>query len=135
MIDIPKDIEKYLVGDETVDNQFGLKDQAVYASTSRLFFKKGNTVRDISYAHISSIGFKSKPNWLFIFTGILAVIVGYFLQQDSIIIAGAVLVLGGLIWKSQQVELTVAGMSEPWKLSGQRDTLDSLFRLIRERRV
>jgi len=140
MIDIPKDIEKYLVKDEVVEKKFSLRGQTAYASTSRIFFKKGSTVRDISYTHISSIEFKSNPNWLFVFVGILAVIIGYFLQQDNVlgwalIFAGVVLMIGGLVWKSQQVELSVVGMSEPWKLSGHRDTLDSLFRLVRERRV
>lgn len=140
MIDIPKDIEKYLIKDEIVEKKFRLKGQTAYASTNRLFFKKGGTVRDISYAHISSIEFKSRPQWLIVLVGILAGIVGYFLQQDNslgwaLIFAGVILIIGGFFWKSQQVELSVVGMAEPWKISGQRDTLDSLFRLVRERRV
>ena len=140
MIDIPKDIEKYLVRDEVVEKKFSLRGQTAYASTNRIFFKKGSTVRDISYTHISSIEFKSNPNWLVVFIGILAVIVGYFLQLDNtlgwaLIFAGVVLMIGGLVWKSQHVEMNVVGMSEPWKFSGHRDTLDSLFRLVRERRV
>lgn len=140
MIDVPKDIEKYLVRDEIIEKRFKLKGQIAYASTNRLFIKKGSTVRDISYAHISSIELKSRLNWIAILVGILAGVVGYFLLQNNtlgwaLIFAGVVLVIGGFIWKSQQVALSVVGMSEPWKLSGQRDTLDSIFRLIRERRV
>ena len=140
MIDIPKDIEKYLVKDEVVEKQFRLKGQTAYASTSRLFFKKGSTVRDINYSHISSIEFKSNPNWLFLLAGVLAAVVGYFLQPDNtlgwaLIFTSVVLMIGGLVWKSQQVELTVVGMPETWNISGHRDTLDSLFRLVRERRV
>jgi hypothetical protein len=140
MIDIPKDIEKYLTRDEVIEKKFLLDGQAAYASSKRLFFKKGSTVRDISYTHISSIEFKSNPRWLVILIGILAGIVGYFLQQNTtlgwaLIFAGIVLVIGGFFWKKQYVELCVVGMSEPWKFSGQRVTLDSLFRLVRERRV
>jgi len=140
MIDIPKDIEKYLVRDEVVEQKFRLKGQTAYASTHRLFIKKGGTVRDISYTHISSIEFKSRPQWLLILIGILSGVTGYFLQQNNtlgwaLIFAGIILIIGGFLWKSQQVELSVVGMTEPWKLSGQRDTLDSLFRLVRERRV
>ena len=140
MIDVPKDIEKYLVRDEIIEKRFKLKGQTAYASTNRLFIKKGSTVRDISYAHISSIEFKSRPQWLAILVGILTGIVGYFLQHDNtlgwaLIFAGVVLIVGGFIWKSQQVELTVVGMADPWLLPGQRDTLDSLFRFVRERRV
>jgi hypothetical protein len=140
MIDIPKDIEKYLVKDEIVEKKFRLKGQTAYASTGRLFIKRGSTVRDVSYPHISSIEFKSRPQWLIILLGVLAGIVGYFLQQDNLlgwalIFAGVILIIGGIFWKSQQVELSVVGISEPFKLSGHRDTLDSLFRLVRERRV
>jgi len=140
MIDIPKDIEKYLVRDEVVEKKFKLRGQTAYASTNRLFIKKGGTVRDISYAHISSIEYKSNFRSSVILVGTLAGIAGYFLQQTSalgwaLIFAGVVLITGGFYWKSQQVKLSVVGMSEPWRLSGQRETLDSLFRLVRERRV
>ncbi|GAG96828.1 unnamed protein product, partial [marine sediment metagenome] len=66
MINIPKDVEKYLVKDEIVDKQFQLKDRNVFTSTNRMFIKKGNTVRDISYAHISSIESQVKRKWLII---------------------------------------------------------------------
>lgn len=140
MLDIPKDIEKYLVRDEIIEKVFKLNGQTAYASTNRMFFKRGGTVRDISYAHISSIEFKSSFKWSVILVGILAGIAGYFLQQNNplgwaLIFAGVVLIIGGFFWKSQRVKLTVVGMSEEWKLSGQKATLDSLFRLIRERRV
>ncbi len=80
------------------------------------------------------------PLYSIVLVGVLAGIVGYFLQQDNtlgwaLVFAGVVLIIVGFIWKSQQVELNVVGMSEPWKFTGQRDTLDSLFRLVRERRV
>jgi len=42
MIDISKDIEKYLVKDKVVEKKFRLKGQTAYASTNRLFIKKGS---------------------------------------------------------------------------------------------
>ena len=140
MIDIPKNVEKYLVRDEVIEKKFNLRGQTAYASSSRIFFIRGSTVRDIGYTHISSIELKSQPYWLFVLVGVLAVIAGFFVQQDNalgwaLVFAGVVLMIGGLVWKNQHVELSVVGMSEPWKLSGHKDTLDSLFRLIRERRV
>jgi hypothetical protein len=140
MIKAPKDIEKYLVRDEVIEKAFNLSDQKAYATTNRIFIKKGNIVRDISYTHISSIEFKSNPQWSIVLVGIIIGIVGYFLQQDNalgwaLILVGLVLLIGGFFFKSQHVELCVVGLSETCKLSGQRDTLDSLFRLVRERRV
>ena len=46
MIDTPKVIEKYLVRDEIIERQFNLQNRTAYASTRRLFIKKGNTVLD-----------------------------------------------------------------------------------------
>ena len=146
MIDIPKDIEKYLIRDEVVEEKFILKGQTAYASTNRIFIKKGSTIRDISYTHISSIEFKSSPQWKIILAGILVGIAGYFLQQTNspqqndtlnlaLIFAGIVLLLVGFFWKWQRVELSVVGMSNSVRLEGERDKLDSLFKLVRERRV
>ena len=104
MIDLPKDIEKYLVKDEVVEEKFRLKGQTAYATTKRLFIKRGSTVIDISYAHISSIEYKSSPNLIAIIVGILAGTAGYFLQQDNmlgwaLIFAGILLIIGGFLWK------------------------------------
>ena len=140
MIDTPKVIEKYLVRDEIIERQFNLQNRTAYASTRRLFIKKGNTVLDISYDHISSIEFTSNINWIVILVGILAGVVGYFLQQNTmlgwaLIVAGVVLTIAGFIWKIQRVKLSVVGLSDAVELSGQKQTLDSLFRFVRERRV
>ena len=140
-MDIPKEIEKYLVRDEVIEKQFKLDNNwSAFASTRRIFLKKRCTIRDIDYNHISSIQFTSNPNWAFILAGILSGAVGYFLQQNNtlgwaLIFAGIVLLFVGFFRKKQQVELSIVGLSSEFKFSGHRDTLDSLFRLIRERRA
>ena len=141
MIDIPKDIEKYLVKDEVVEEEFRLKNRTtLYATTKRLFIKKGRTVKDVSYAHISSIELKSSPRWEIILFGILAGIAGYYLQQGNtlgwaLIFLGVVLIIYGFIRKSQTVNLSVAGITKFEPLEADRDTLDEIFQFVRERRV
>jgi len=139
-MDVPKDIEKFLTNDEIVEQQFKLNDGKVYASTKRLFIKKHDFIRDISYAHISSIEYRANRQWLLILVGILALIVWYFLQRDttlgySLLFAGLVLNVAGFLWKKQRVELGVTGLANPVILLGQKDTLSALFKLIRERRI
>ena len=139
-MDVPKDIKKFLTNDEIVEQQFELNNGKVYASTKRLFIKTHDFIRDISYTHISSIEYRSKRQWLLILVGILALVVWYFLQRDttlgySLLFAGFVLNVVGFLWKKQRVELGVTGLSNPVILLGQKDTLSSLFKLIRERRV
>ncbi|MFC1978126.1 hypothetical protein ACFLWS_07710 [Chloroflexota bacterium] len=140
MIDIPKDIQKYLVSDEVVEREFKLTRKTVYASTNRMFIKKGRNVKDISYAHISSIEYDSKRQLWVSLVGIIVGIAGYFWQQSdalgwALIFAGIALLIIGFIWKSQTVNITVSGVSDPEPLKGSGETLDSLFRLVRERRV
>ena len=63
-MEIPKEIDRYIVKDELLEKQFSLsgifeiKGTNVYATNKRLFVKRGNTIRDISYDHISSIMMK-----------------------------------------------------------------------------
>lgn len=141
-MDVPKEIEKYLIRDEVIEKQFKLDNNwNAYASTKRIILKKRSTIRDIDYNHISSIQFTSNPNWALVLAGILSGAVGYYLQQNNtlgwaLIFAGIVLLIAGFFfWKQQQVELSVVGLSSAFKLSGHRDTLDSLFKLVRERRT
>jgi len=140
MIGTPIDIEQRLVKDEVIEKRFNLKGLTAYASTHRLFIKKGSTIRDIRYTHIASIEFKSRPNWTAILVGILTGVVGIYWQLFNalgwaLIFTGVVLVIAGFVWKEQQIELSIVGMTLPWKLSGKRDTLDSLSQLVRGHRA
>lgn len=141
-IDVPEEIEECLAEDEVVEKEFELDENwTAYASTKRIFLKKRRTVRDIDYNDISNIHLTTTPNWITLSVGILSIIVGYFLQQDtplgwSLIFAGMVLLYTGVfVWKKQRVELSVESLSRTLKLSGKKDTLDSLFILVREHRV
>ncbi len=161
MIDIPKDVAKYLVRDEKVDSEFGLRKQTVFTSTIRLFIIKGKNVKDISYAHISSMELKSTPSWSGVIAGIV-VIVGIFIMPTDasmlpdglvgtglgriavgvgldglgwfFILLGVILIVAGVMWKNHSITLSVAGMSKKQVLSGNKVNIDALFRLVNERR-
>ena len=141
-VKVPEEIEECLDEDEVVEKEFKLdEDWTAYASTRRIFLKKRRTLRDIDYDDISSLQLTTTPNWITLSVGILAIIVGYFIQQDtplgwSLIFAGMVLLYTGVfVWKKQRVVLSVDSLSRTFKFSGQKDTLDSLFLLIREHRA
>lgn len=160
MINIPKEVEKYLIKDEIVDKQFTLKDCNVFASANRIFIKKGNTVRDISFAHISSIESQVKRKQLIIIIGIVLIIGTFYLRQFNTpswvleglggsavrlmygygggwfyYILGVVLIIIGFIWKTLSVKVSVAGLYEEQVLLGDKNTLDALLRLVNERRL
>lgn len=152
---IPKDIEKYLVKDETIEKhfhlrkRFALRGDDLYASNKRLFIKQGDTLRDVSYEHIASIEFKQKRNWIAVALGALLATIGLqvilcgsielipFVNNSNAFIllaVGFILLLLGFL-RSQYIELTVVGLNKPIPLSGHKSVLDSLFRFVREKRT
>lgn len=145
---IPKGIEKYLLRDEIIEKEFrlggslGLTDYKAYASNKRLFIKHGNTIRDVDYQHISSIELKDERSPAAVIIGLLMVAGGvasvYLWLREwwvvALIILGAMLLAWGLL-KTQSIEMTVVGLALPLKLSGRGSELDSLFKLVREKRI
>ena len=143
---IPKEIEKYLVRDEIVEKEFYLRGRfaltscKLYASNKRLFIKQGNSIRDIDYAHVSSIELKqerSLPGLVLglIFSAIGATVIWFELTFGWALVAcGIILFLLGLT-TTQSISIGVVGLTYPLKLSGHRSELDSLFKLVREKRI
>lgn len=159
MIYVPKDVKQHLIRDEMVEKQFDLKDQTVFTSTKRLFIKKGNTVRDISYSHISSMELKGNRNWVRVIVGIFVVATPSIWPSSTatpegrtlgrvfndygtfslaftagVILLGIFLIISGYLKRTLSIEASVAGMSERLVLSGDKGKIDALFRLLNERR-
>ena len=156
MIEIPEDVTKYLVKDEIVDKRFDLNQQTVFTSAKRLFIKRGSTVKDFSYSHVSDVELKIERKWWLFYAGV-AIIVGSFLIRlfdtpswaDNFpasrlmysygvpwfyYILGLILGIVGYLSKTLSIKLSVAGLSEDQILSGNKVTLNSLFQLLNERR-
>lgn len=153
---IPEDIAKYLIKDEIIDKQFDLKDQIVFTSTKRMFIKRGNFFRDISYDHISSIELQEKRKWWLFYIGVVIIVVSFLIHQspspswalDSpegrlmysygqpwyYYILGVVLAIIGFRSKKLNVELKISGISQEQILSGGKAVLYDLLQVINERR-
>ena len=124
-----------------------------------MFIVRGNTIKDVSYAHISSVESQVKRNWLVVLIGI-AIIIGtiYAQQIDNpptwatfgawgrmmfshgifgvmfYILLGAVLIVIGYRRKTDFIKFSVSGLTEIQELSGDKNSLDNLSKLINERR-
>ena len=150
--DIPNKLGTFLVEGEAVEHQFESELKAekcqVYLTNMRLFVFKGMTVRDIDYRFISSIQIARKKNPWLIVVGVILVTLGVILFSELIniplegantsaatvaLILGFVLVLIGIFYTERTLELSVAGMTEPYQLSGQEMELESFFKLVREK--
>jgi len=149
-MDAPSSITKLLVVDEIIEKDFRLNGgKSLYASNRRLFIKKGSTVRDIDYQHISSIEIKHERKWILLVLGIILFIFGCVVlgdTSDSIITfiddyiawillpLGLILIVAGWI-KKQFVSLTVVGFTEPERLESSLSNLEDIFKLLREKRL
>ena len=143
---VPKEIEKYLVKDEIIEKEFYLRGRLaltgykVYASNKRLFIMQRNSIKDIDYNHISSIELKQEGSLPAVVVGLMALAAGItvlFLGLTfgwAILACGIVLFILGLI-RTQFVSIVVVGRINPEKLSGYRSELDSLFKIVREKKV
>jgi len=147
MEQIPEDIEKYLAEDEIIEKSFRLKDSTIYASSKRLLMKKGDVIRDFDYGHISSIEFKKERGLGPLYSGFFLLIGVGFLSRIGVLDVqlsapvGVFFLLLGLFLiitvfrRGETVELTAVGLALPLKLKGEKSELDSLFKLIKEKRI
>lgn len=144
---LPTEIEGFLTKDEIVERQFSLKERRVFATNKRLIVKEAGSVRDFSYSHISSIEYKEERLYRqAILPLIMAIILGgigsWMIHLSpwwgwSLIFGSIVAFLGGvaaLFLSRQSVELSVIGLTNPIRFEGQADDLDSLLKIIREKR-
>lgn len=165
MIEIPEDIQKYLVQDEIIDNHLVLKEHdlfnitQVFISANRLLIKSGNDTKDIRFSHISSLKLYAKRHWFIVIIGIVFIVGTLYARQIDnppywatigpwgrlmydqgsfggwfYYIIGGILIILGLLWTSPSIKFNVAGISEEQVLSGKKDKIDKLFKLVNERR-
>jgi hypothetical protein len=145
---IGKEIEKYLARDEVIEEEFYLRGRfalsgyKVYASNKRLFIIRGNSIQDIDHNHISSIELKQEGSLPAVVVGLISLAAGVVVLclglRDwwtwALVGLGLLVFILGLR-RTQFVELFVAGCPRAMRLSGYRSGLDSLFRIVRERRL
>lgn len=134
--------QNILAEGETIEESFDLGGYQLYATDRRLIEVKRQTIRDFDYAHISSIGYSSKRyRWLIIIgvlIGAAGMAAGDFLGDEARIagaIVGVILIIIGVVAKSENIEVTVLGLSQSPKYKGSRKDLDSLLRIIRQKRI
>ena len=138
-----RDVEQFLVENETIQKSFKLRDCIVYASNKRLIVKKGRAVTDYDYGHISSITFEEERFYVVIIPGIVFVILGILgtMYWDSLsfigllfIAIGVFMIVGAIVAKREHLDITVVGLTSPIKFMGERSQLDSLLKLIRSKK-
>ena len=137
------DIEYFMVEGEAIQKSFKLRGCTAYASNKRLIVKKGSTVTDYDYDHISSISFKEQRFHVVIIPGIVSIAVGLFplfywgfleLIGLMFIATGVCMIVGAIFIKAQHLEMTVIGIVSPVKFMGERAELNSLLKVVRKKK-
>lgn len=139
---IPQPIQNILTEDENIEEIFDLEGQQVYATDKRLLVVKERSIRDFDYTHISSVLYSSKRYRWLIALGILLTIVGYFVGDFfgsawaiPFVGIGVILIIVGVVRKSEWIEVNVVGVPDPQKFPGEKRNLDSLLQIIRQKRM
>ena len=137
---LTKQLQNVLTEDEEIEKIFALKGCNVCATNKRLIELKGNTTRDYDYTHISSIAYSSKRYlWLIVLGIIIIIAATYFsneIGQTAVIVSvaiGFLLIVIGVFWKPERIEINVVGVPDPVKYKGLRATLNSLLNIVRQK--
>jgi len=140
---VNEDIEQFMVEDEVIQKSFKLSGCTAYASNKRLIVKKGSTVTNYDYDHISSISFKERRFHVFIIPGIASIALGLFplfywdflgIIGLMIIATGVCMIVGAIFIKAQHLEMTVIDIVSPVKFMGERAELNSLLKVVKKKK-
>ena len=140
---VPRRIQNILARDELVEKDFQVKGCRLYATGRRLLELKDSTIRDFTYAHISSFAYTSKHYLWLIGVGIALSILGAALYDLLdfepflwiFLVIGFVLIIFGALLREEFVEVNVVGVPDPIRYEGPRQTLQSLVQLIGEKQA
>lgn len=133
-MEIPKDITGYLTSGEKIEKVFKLKNCQVFASNKRLYRKEGRNVKDAAYEHISSLDFRPKRHFWLIAVGIFLMFLAFRSGFVLFFFIAIILIVLGIFLKSERLYATLIGESEKLDFKGSRSNLDSLFKIVRERK-
>jgi len=145
---IPKEIQRYLARDETVEKEFHCRDLLgssgcrVYASNKRLFIIRGDSIKDVDYRHIASVELKQEASVPLVVIGVVCLVAGVVVLSlrfneslaVALIVLGLVVSILGAVIRRQSIKLVIAGVADAETLSGYRSELDALLRIVREKR-
>ncbi len=140
---VDRNIEHFMVEGEVIQKSFKLSGCTAYASNKRFIVKKGSTITDYDYDHISSISFKEQRFYVLIILGIVSLTVGLFplfywdflgLLGLMFIATGVCMFVGAILVKARHLEMTVIGIVSPVKFMGERAELNSLLKVVRKKK-
>jgi hypothetical protein len=128
---VPPVVRELLSSDEEVEVRYVVKGAEAYATIKRLIILRDGQTSSHQYDHIAGVREISRSNaWV-----ILAGVAMFALGGTSAIfpVAGAGLILLGVLTRARRVELLVNGVKEPVVIDGAREVLVPLAERLHQR--
>ena len=141
---VPREIEKYLIKDESFEGLYKLYDGTVYITDKRLLIRQGDVISPFAYSHIKGIRHKKCRRCVMLVGGILLIMIAigamqgldYLWWETSVsgpMLLGFLIFIVGFV-SQKRIELLVTGQSSPLILPIMEEyEIGSLTRLIGER--
>lgn len=130
---VPDVVRRLLLPQEEVEVRYVLKGAEAYATGTRLIVMREGEPTVIAYDRIATTRDLSKTNtWL-----ILGGVALFALGGTSTIfpVAGALLILVGVLARSRRIEIFVTGLKESVILDGAREVLGPLAERLAQKRA
>jgi hypothetical protein len=130
---IPDVVRRLLLSQEEVEARYVLKGAEAYATSNRLIVMRAGEPTVFAYDRIATTRDVSKTNTWLILGGVALFALGG--TSPIFPVAGALLVLVGVLAKSRRTEIFVTGLKESLILEGAREVLGPLTQRLSEKRA
>ncbi len=129
---VPPVVKGLLAPDEQVEARYELKRAEAYATSSRLIILRAGQTVSHAYSQIAGVREFSRTHaWLILGGAALFILGG---TSPAFPVAGAALILIGVLSRSRRVEILVTGLREPVLLDGAGEVLGPLAKKLSEKR-
>ncbi|MBN1629735.1 MAG: hypothetical protein JW990_08225 [Thermoleophilia bacterium] len=128
---VPDSVRFVLTKGEEVEIRYQLKGATAFATATRLIILRYGRVSSHEYSKIAAVRETSRSNTWFILCGVALFALGG--MSAAFPVAGAGLILLGVLTQSRRVELLVTGLKDAVVLDGSREVLTPLVQRLTDR--
>ena len=128
---LPAAVRQLLGAGEEVEVRYELKGAEAYATATRLIILRDGVADSFEYRTIAGLREVTHVNVWLILCGVALFALGG--TSTAFPVAGAALLLLGIMVRARELELLVTGRREPVRLNGVREVMGPLTRRLTER--
>jgi len=130
---VPLAVRQLLRTDEEVDTRYEMKGAEVYATAARLIVLRDGETASFEYHKVAGFREITHVNPWLILCGVALFALGG--RSALFPVAGAALILLGIMVRTRELELLVTGYREPIRLKGAREVLSPLVERLARKQI